>query len=137
MTKAKVDSTLGIRIELQSAERKELRKALRAHATAEQLKAVSSLVGPIAIGGGIAGGAMGAVYIWKHADNFIDEWLDKWADRTRALRMREYIASQSTMAFDDWLEVRNSWRFRIFRTYSAEDEARGFKSASGIARAGP
>jgi len=136
VTKAKVDQTIGIRLELQKHEREQLETLVAAHAVGEVLKGVGSIAGPVVIAAGVAGGAMGAVYIWKHSDNFLDKYVEAWKGRTRSLRMNEYIASESTMSFDDWLEVRNSWRFRIFRTYSAEDEARGFKSASGIARSG-
>jgi len=131
VTKAKVDSTIGIRIELQSAERKELRKALRARATADLLKAISGLAGPIFIGGGIAGGVIGGVYIWKQADDWLDKLFEPWRRNTRKANMNQYIKSESTMDYDDWLVVRNSWRFRLFQTYSEEDWDAGFRTTWG------
>ena len=110
MTKAKVDQTIGIRLELQKHEREQLENLVTAHAVGDVLTGVGAVLAPF-------GTVLSAVLAALIAKEGVDKLLDD-LNSARSVRkaknderfMKEYLDSGSELGYDEWLKGRKQKR---------------------------
>jgi len=106
VTKAKVDQTIGIRLELQKHEREQLETLVTAQAVGNVLAGVGAVIAPF---GEVLSVVLAAVIAKEGAD-----WVTDKLNSARVVRKtenderfrKEYLDSGSELGYDEWLAER-------------------------------
>jgi len=106
VTKAKVDQTIGIRLELQKHEREQLETLVTAHAVGDVLQGVGAVIAPF---GKVLSVVLAAVIAKEGAgwvvNNLNAERVRRKTKNDETFR-KEYLDSGSELGYDEWLEER-------------------------------
>jgi len=106
MTKAKVDSTIGIRLELQKHERQQLETLVSARAVGDVLKGVGAVITPFGEVLSVVLAAVIAKHGWDWAVKETKGWTGKKQAEYRSVRYQNYVESGSDLSFEDYEEQR-------------------------------
>jgi len=106
VTKAKVDQTIGIRLELQKHEREQLETLVTAHAVGDVLQGVGAVIAPF--------GKVLSVVLAAMIAKEVPGWLGGQLNAIRVSRKsenderfrNEYLDSGSELGYDEWLAAR-------------------------------